>query len=132
MKVSPIAEISHKSKAFRSILDLSFSLKLTPHGRVTSVNENSKNTAPGGAIDQIGHVLLRLIYEFSEAPDCANILQSKWDIKDECWRLDCKEGEEWNFCYVLPYKPGTPINLVVLTSLQMGWIDYPPYFCTVS
>ena len=34
MKVSPIAAIPHKSKAFRSILDLSFSLKLTPHGRV--------------------------------------------------------------------------------------------------
>ena len=51
MKVSPIAEIPHKSKAFRPILDLSFSLKLTPHGRVPSVNENSEKKAPGGAID---------------------------------------------------------------------------------
>ena len=25
-----------------------------------------------------------------------------------------------------------PINLVVPTSLQMGWIEYPSYFCTVS
>ena len=77
MKVSPIAEIPHKSKSFRSILDLSFSLKLTPHGRVPSVNENNKKTAPGGAIDQIGHVLLHLIHAFSEAPDCANISQEK-------------------------------------------------------
>ena len=38
MKVSPIDAIPNKSKAFRSILDLSFSLKLTPHGRVPSVN----------------------------------------------------------------------------------------------
>ena len=38
MKVSQIAEILHRSKLFRSILDLSFSLKLTPHGRVPSVN----------------------------------------------------------------------------------------------
>ena len=53
MKVSPIAAIPNKSKAFRSILDLSFLLKLTAHGRVSSVNKNSDKTAPGGAIDQI-------------------------------------------------------------------------------
>ena len=73
MKVLPISEIPHKSKAFISILDLSFSLKLTPHGHVPSVNKNREKTAPGGAIDQIGHVLLRLIRAFAEAPDCANI-----------------------------------------------------------
>ena len=88
MKVSPIAEIPHKSKAFRSILDLPFSIKLTPHGRVPSVNENNNKTAPGGVIDQIGHVLLYLIHAFSEAPDSANILQAKWDINDGFWRLD--------------------------------------------
>ena len=38
MKVSPIAETPHKSKAYILILDLSFSLKLTPHGRFPSVN----------------------------------------------------------------------------------------------
>ena len=120
MKVSSIAEIPHKSKSFISILDLSFSLKLTPHGHVTSVKENSEKTAPGGAIDQIRHVLLRLIHSFAEAPDCANIFQEKWDIKDRFWRLDCTEREEWNFCYVLPKKPGMPKNMVVPTSLQMG------------
>ena len=75
MKVSPIAEIPHKSKAFRSILDLPFSIKLTPRGRVPSVNENNNKTAPGGAIDQIGNVLMYLIRAFAEAPDCANIFQ---------------------------------------------------------
>ena len=87
MKVSPIAEIPHKSKSFRSILDLSFSLKLTPHVRVPSVNENSEKTAPGGAIYQIVHVLLRLIHAFAEAPDFAKNFQAKWDIKDGFWRL---------------------------------------------
>ena len=80
MKVSPIAEIPHKSKAFRSILDLSFSIKLTPHGRISSVNVNNKKKAPGGVIYQIGHVLLYLIHAFAEAPECANIFQAKWDI----------------------------------------------------
>ena len=35
------------------------------------------------------------------------------------------------FC-VLPHKTGMPIKMVVPTSLQMGWIESPPYFCTVS
>ena len=61
MKVSPIAAIPHKSNGFRSILDLSFSRKLISHGRVPSVNKNSEKTAPGGTMDQIGHVLLHLI-----------------------------------------------------------------------
>ena len=51
MKVSPIVETPHKSKELRSIPDVSFSLKLTPHGFVPSVNENREKTAPGGAID---------------------------------------------------------------------------------
>ena len=50
MKVSPIAETPHESKAFISILDLSFSLKLTPHERVPLVKEKSKKTALGGAL----------------------------------------------------------------------------------
>ena len=60
MKVSPIAAIPHNSKVFRLILDLSLK-KLTPHGRVTSVNKKSENTAPGGETYQIGRALLRLI-----------------------------------------------------------------------
>ena len=90
MKTSPIVAVPHKSKAFRSILDLSFSLKLTPHGRVPSVNKNSNKTAAVGAIDQIVHFLLHLIRAFAGAPDCANIFQEKLDIKDGYWRIDCK------------------------------------------
>ena len=132
MKVSLIVAIPHKSKAFRSILDLSFSLKLTTHGCVPSVNENSEKTAPGGAIDQIGHVLLSLIHAFSESPYCAKIFQATQDINDGFWRLDCKEGEERKFCYVLPHNPGMPIKPAVPTLLQMGLIESPTSFCTVS
>ena len=92
------------------------------HWHVPSVNENSEKTSLGGAIDQIRHVLLRLIHAFTEATDGTKIFQAKWDIKDVLGRPDCKEGEECNFCYVLPHKQGMPIKLVVPTSLQMGWI----------
>ena len=82
MKVSPIAVIPHKFKVFRSILDLAFSLRLSPGTRGPSVNENSAKTAPDGAIGQIEYVLRMLIHAFAEAPDDAKIFQAKWDIKD--------------------------------------------------
>ena len=125
MNVFPIAPIPHKSNVFWLILDLLFLLRLIPHGHVSSINEKSKKTAPGGAIDQIGHVLIILIRAFAEAPECANIFQEKWYIKDRFWRLYYNEGEEWNFFYVFPKNPGVTITLVVPMSLQMGWIELP-------
>ena len=58
--------------------------------------------------------------------------RSLWPIKDGFWRLDCEDGEEWNFAYVLPQEEGQPVKLVVPTSLQMGWIESPPYFCAAA
>jgi hypothetical protein len=44
----------------------------------------------------------------------------------------CKEGEEYNFAYVLPQAASGLIQIVVPTSLQMGWVESPPYFCAAS
>ena len=74
-KVSLIAAIPYKSKAFRWILSLSFLLRLTPKGRFPSVNGKSENTALGGAIDEIGCVLLSLIRDFAESPYCAKFFR---------------------------------------------------------
>ncbi len=60
---------------------------------------------------------------------------AKFDIKDGFWRLDCQEGEEYNFAYVLPQPDDTPKDewiIVVPTSLQMGWIESPGFFCTAT
>jgi hypothetical protein len=53
LKISPIATIPHKSKAYRSILDLSFWLHLKNGGFLLAVNDTAEKTAPKGAIDQI-------------------------------------------------------------------------------
>ena len=132
LKISPIAMIPHKSRKYRAILDLSFSLRLEDGTSVPSVNEASVKTAPRGAIDQMGHTLQRIIHAFAQADPDAKIFMAKWDIKDGFWRLDCAEEEDWNFCYVLPQPPGEPIKLVVPKALQMGWIESPPYFCAAS
>ena len=122
LKVSPVVAIPHKSRAYRSILDLSFSLRLTDGSTLPSVNDTTTKLAPRGAIDQLGHCLRRIIHTFAEAED----------IQDGFWRLNCRQGEEWNFSYVLPQPEGEPIRLVVPTSLQMGWVESPPYFCAAS
>ena len=133
LKISPIAMVEHKSRPYRAILDLSFPVRLSPSTTVPSVNSTTMKTAPRAAIDQIGHVLPRIIHAFATVEDDAKIFMAKWDIKDGFWRLDCEAGEEWNFAYVLPSLVATnDIQLIVPTSLQMGWIESPPYFCAAS
>ena len=127
--------VPHKSRPYRAILDLSFSIKLSPTEVIPSVNSTTTKSAPAGSIDQLGHSLARIIHAFATAPDNAKIFMAKWDIKDGFWRLDCAVGEEWNFAYVLPSSFGRDnenITLVIPTSLQMGWIESPSYFCTAS
>ncbi len=85
LKILPIAAILHKSKDFRSILDLLFHLRLK-NGRVRmSVNNTTKKTAPAGAINQIGECLSRVIHAFAEADNDAKIFMAKWDITDGFW-----------------------------------------------
>ena len=132
LKISPIAAAPHKSRKWRAILDLSFALRLSDGSYVPAVNDTTTKTAPAGAIDQMGHSLIRIIHAFAEADEEAKIFMAKWDVKDGFWRLNCEEGEEYNFAYVLPQPEGEPPILVVPTSLQMGWIESPPYFCAAS
>ena len=132
LKISPIAAVPHNSKPYRSILDLAFALKLKCGNTIPSVNDATTKLAPQAAVDQLGHSLSRLIHAFGEAGADDKIFMAKWDVKDGFWRLDCAEGEEYNFAYVLPQPAGEPPVLVIPTSLQMGWIESPAYFCTAS
>jgi hypothetical protein len=132
MKVSPIAVIPHKSKAFRSILDLSFLLRLQDGTKLPAINDSTTKMAPSGAINQLGHALQQVIHAFTEADKNNKILMAKRDIKEGFWRLNAKTGDERNFAYVLPQPPGEPVKIVVPTSLQMGWVESPPYFCAAT
>jgi hypothetical protein len=132
LKVSPVAAIPHKSHTYCSILDLSFRLRLEDGGVVPSVNDTTEKLAPRGAINQLGHCLKRVIHAFTEVDNDTVILMAKWDIQDGFWRLNCQQGEEWNFNYVWPQALGEPPRLVVPTLLQMGWVELPSYFCAAS
>ena len=96
------------------------------------MNDTTVKTAPGGAINQLGECLSWIIHAFVAAEEDAKIFMAKWDIKDGFWRMDGREGEEWNFACVLPQPEGEPIRLVIPTSLQMRWVESPPYFCAAT
>jgi hypothetical protein len=52
------------------------------------------------------------------------------DIKDGYWRMVVPAEDEWHFAYVLPkLHPDEPTQLVIPSSLQMGWCDSPAFFC---
>jgi hypothetical protein len=129
LKISLVAAIPDKLMAFCSILDLLLRLWLQNVVVLAAVNDTTEKMAPKGAIDQIRECLARVIHAFAEADESTKVFMAKWDIKDRFWRINCVEGEEWNFAYVLPQPEGEPIQLVVPTSLQMGWIDPSPYIC---
>ena len=57
LKVSPVAAIPHKSRVYRSILGLSFALRLADGNVVKSVNNTTTKLAPQGAINQLGYSL---------------------------------------------------------------------------
>jgi hypothetical protein len=79
----------------------------------------------------LGHSLSCIIHAFAEASDDKDvkIFMAKWDVKDGFWRMCYEEGEEWNFSYVFPQAEDQPTIIIVPTSLQMGWVESPPYFC---
>ena len=83
LKISPIAAIPHKSRQFRMILDLSFSLKVNG-APIQSVNDASDKTlAPQHAMYELGNVIPRIIHTMAAAPNTGiPFLFSKVDLKD--------------------------------------------------
>ena len=135
IRISPIAAIPHKSRLFRMILDLSFMFTVdgVPWASVNDAS-NPQDPPPLQAMTQLGQVLPRLIHALATSPeDQGPWVFIKFDIKDGFWRMIVPESEEYNFCYVLPrLSEDEPIQLVVPSSLQMGWKFSPPYFCAAT
>lgn len=80
LKISPISMIPHISQNYRTILDLSFSIRLQDGSRVPSVNEASIKTAPQGVINQIGHSLGRIIHTLATTSDDEKFFMAKTQL----------------------------------------------------
>ena len=136
LKLSPVAMIPHKSKKFRCILDLSFTLHKNGQ-RYASVNETTARLSKQESMTQLGSSLQRIVAILANNKSKNTPFKfTKLDIKDGFWRMAVNDEEAWNFCYVLPSLKPTQtmddIEIVVPNSLQMGWCESPPLFCSGS
>ena len=89
------------------------------------------------AMVQLGQVIRRIIHLMAEYRHHGHPFKfAKLDVKDGFWRMSVDDVDAWNFCYVLPsLKERTlldDIKIVVPNSLQMGWCESPPFFCSGS
>ena len=136
LKISPVAVVPQVGRRGRIILDLSFPVYQEVNGVVTavqaSVNDTTVLTAPSIPVKEIGKVLPRLLHYMRDTPAGLHILFSKLDISDGFWRLVVREEDSYNFAYVLPQDAGEPCRVVVPAAVQMGWVESPSHFCSVT
>jgi hypothetical protein len=143
LKVSPLAIVPQQNRRGRMILDLSFAVrrgrtrgrKRSRQNKVIlqeSVNDSTVRLAPEAPVKELGNVLPRLLDFMAEVPPEEHIHFSKMDLADGYWRMVVEHSSWWNFAYVMPSAPGTPICLVVPSALQMGWNESPAYFCATT
>ncbi len=136
LKISPVAMATHKSRTYRVIMDLSFALRYKGK-HIQSVNETTALLAPQKAMAELGQVIRRIICFLAENFDPEKPFKfTKIDIKDGFWRMVVAPEDAWHFCYTIP--PASDDEdlldrlIVVPSSLQMGWRESPPYFCTAT
>jgi hypothetical protein len=96
------------------------------------VNETTKPLAPEAPVKEIGNVFRRVLTLMNEAEANEVVMLSKIDLSDGFWRMLVAGDEVWNFCYVMPDPPGSPVRIVVPSALQMGWTESPGYFCAAT
>ena len=134
LKILPVAMILHKSKKFRCILDLTFKLK--HEGKIfTSINKTTVKQALPQSMVQLGQSVKRIVATMANNHNKTNpFIFSKLDIKDGFWRMAVSNADAWNFTYILPSCNKNiqvdDIELVIPNSLQMGWCESPPPFCS--
>ena len=109
LKVSPMAQIPHKSRNYRTLLDLSHEVKRGKHLLAQSVNATTVPLAPEAALMQMGSVMPRIIIGMAQCPEDSIIYFCKFDISDGFWPLLNELGKEYNFAFVMPTAADEPI-----------------------
>jgi hypothetical protein len=135
-----VAVIPQEGRRGRIILDLSFAVCPTQQknqrkaGTIPqeAVNDTTVSLAPKTPVRKIGKVLPRIFEFMAKTSEGQEILLSKADLSDGFWRIIVQEDVRWNFCYVMPDPPVAPIPIVVPSTLQMGWMESPQYFCAAT
>ena len=96
-----------------------------------SVNETTVPAADQDAVGDLGRARPALLKFMFDADSSWEIRWQKIDLSDGFWRMIVESGQEYNFVFQMPERPGdAEIFYVIPSSLQMGWKNSPAYFCT--
>ncbi len=136
LKILPVAVVPQTGCQGRITLDLSFPVYQEVDRVVTATQESVNSTtvikSPSIPVKEIGKVLPRMLQYMRDIPEGLHILSSKLDISNGFWRLIVQEYDSYNFAYVLPQEASEPCWIVIPAAVQMGWVESPSLFCTVT
>ena len=141
IKVSRLAVVPQTNRRGRLILNLSADVDM---GRVKvkgkrrlrpwvhpSVNETTTPAEDQAAVQALGKARPALFRFMFDVPCTWEIKWQKVDLSDGFWRLIVEAGQEYNFVFQLPRRPGdTTTHYIVPSSSQMGWKNSPAFFST--
>jgi hypothetical protein len=150
LKISRVAVVPQVSRRGRIILNLSADVnEATPNKRrrthhpkrlerpaaplQVSVNATTVPADDQEAVLGLGRALPSLLRFMFDVPPDWKVEWQKVDLSDGFWRMIVQRGTEHNFVFQMPPRAGdTEAHYVVPASLQMGWKNSPPYFCTAT
>jgi hypothetical protein len=143
LKLSRVAVVPQTDRRGRIILNLSSEVPLPARRELgkrrkrkrvhPSVNETSVPAEDQSAVKALG-TAMHAILLFSFSTDCTwEIEWQKIDLSDGFWRMIVGTDMEYSFVYQMPQREGDPVrHYFVPSALQMGWMNSPAYFCSVT
>ena len=143
LKLSRVAVVPQENRRGRTILDLSAGVELAAKRmggsrkkrkrRHPSVNETTTPAEDQGPVKALGSALPSILRFMYETDPEWQINWNKIDLSDGFWRMVVEAGEEYNFAYQLPRRPGDMETYYVIpAALQMGWKNSPALFCLAT
>jgi len=96
------------------------------------VNKDTLPVAPADSM-QFGRALERVLHRIRHAnPQFGPVHLLKIDIADGFYRIGLNPASAPGLAVVLPSYSGEEPLVAIPLSLPMGWVESPPYFCSVS
>ena len=121
LQLSPIGVVPQRDRRPRTIIDYSFN----------GVNQDTVRLAPASM--QFGRALHRVLQKVRQADRRHGpVFLSKIDMADAYMRVPLQIGSVAMLGALLPKHRNEPPMVAFPLVLPMGWVESPPYFCTVS
>lgn len=121
LRLSPMGVVPQRERRPRPIIDYSF----------YEVNEDTVRLAPPSM--QFGRALDRVLRKVHQAdPRQGDVHLLKLDIADAFMRIPLQLACIPTLGALLPRMTGEPQLVAFPLILPMGWVESPPYFCSVS